>query len=129
MKGRKHKALKAAHAQTFRWPQKPPVPSFEAVGSEDIPSSPDVEYLTHAQLDLDLQSESALPSDSSEYTGGVDYHSDTNWLCGAVSVCSDSDSDESLCKLEGNELDSNLAALRLIEAISAGLVLMCNIRL
>ena len=117
MKGRKHKALKAAHARTFRWPQKPPVPSSEAVG-EDIPSSPDVEYLTHAQLDLNLQSESALPSNSSEYTGGVNYHSDTNWPHGAVSVCSDSDlnSDESLCELEGNELDSNLAALQLIEA-------------
>ena len=58
--------------------------------------------------------ESAPPSDL-EYTGGVNYSPDTGWECGAVSVCLDSD-DESLCELEGNELDSNLAVLRLIEA-------------
>ncbi|KAL4062951.1 hypothetical protein V8B97DRAFT_1877292, partial [Scleroderma yunnanense] len=92
---------------------KPPVPASEVV-KEDILNSPQVKNLTCAQLDLNLWSESALSSDL-EYTGGVNYHPDTNWQCGAVSVCPDSN-DESLCKLEGNEFNSNLAALQLIEA-------------
>jgi len=131
MKEKKYKhalSSKAVHAQAFRWPPKLPTTNSQAMTADIEPSEVAAERsvmaaiseqpvlileatddcLTHRPK-LDLSSEAA----DSEYTGGINHDPDMDW---EAPVDSDLEDTESLCELEGEELEKNLAALQLLVA-------------
>ncbi|KIM58099.1 hypothetical protein SCLCIDRAFT_10318 [Scleroderma citrinum Foug A] len=110
MRGKKHKkaqTLGAAHAQTFHWPSKPPVPAFEILMA-DISHS--AEQLEQCEAMPTGRKQPEEPQQS-----GINYDLDSKWEAPIDLDLDESDDMESLCELEGDKLEKNLAALKLIE--------------
>jgi len=121
--GKKSYRLKAAHARTFRWKsdlaptqQGPSVPCDEiATDNTSEHSIPPVEQISVLNAPATTINKLAHGFDCG-YTGGVNHDPSSDHLDVCTEILDLADSDAmSLCELDGNELEENLAALRLSE--------------
>lgn len=113
--GKKQQKLKAAHARISRWPNLTQRGSATSCGKATGRNEDSARPVEETSAAAPAEDNELTPDMDDGYTGGVNHNPDNDHSDGCMELL-DSDGDaESLCELDGDDLEKNLAALRLSE--------------